>query len=128
MDPWRRYSFQASGPEFHPGQCGLKFSESFEPGSVATFGGSLGKVAHVGAALYVIPPDIECEPRQSHFAAVLAHVSQVQVPLRAAGATRFVLHMHRTFGSACNEEFTRHELRLLASLECDLFYVARLDS
>ena len=128
MNSERRFVFQATGPGFHPWQAGLTFSQSFEPGTVATFGGTSGRVAHFGGALYVVPDEIECQPRQSHYAAVFAHLSQVLAPLRAAGATEFVLHMHRTFGGACNEEFTREELRLLASLGCHFFYVARTGS
>jgi hypothetical protein len=125
MDPWRKFSFQASGPKFYPGQTGLEFSQSFEPGGVATFGGHRGLVVQFGAALYTVPAELECEPRQSHFAAVLAHLSKVRASLRAAGAVEFVLHMHRTVREACNEEFTQEELQLLASLGCHLFYVAR---
>ena len=127
MDPQRRFTLQASGPQFRPRQSALKFSQSVEPGSIATFGGTFGQVASVGSALYVVPADLKYEPQQSHFAAVLTHLSELLTPLRAAGATRFVLHMHRTFDNACNEEFTREENRMLASLGCDFFYVARND-
>ena len=125
MDPWRKYAFQASGPDFHPGQTGLEFSHSFEPGAVASFGGRRGQVVPFGAALYEVPNDVRVEPRQSHFAAVLSHLLQLLAPLRAAGATEFVLHMHRTVDRLCNEEFARQELQLLALLGCHLFYVAR---
>ena len=125
MDPWRQYAFQASGPAFHPGQCALVFSHAFEPGEVASFGGRRGQVVPFGAALYEVPADLRVEPRQSHFAAVLSHLLPLLEPLRAAGATDFVLHIHRMVDNLCNEEFARQELQLLALLGCHLFYVAR---
>lgn len=127
MDPWRKYSFQASGTDFHPSQTGLLFSHSFEPGSMATFGGRRGQFVPFGSALYEVPADVSVEPRQSYFAAVLSHLLQVLASLRSAGATDFVLHMNRTCNNVCNEEFTRQELQLLAMLGCHLFYVARKD-
>ena len=118
------FRFQARGSAFHPRAAGLKFVESFEPGALATFGGSRGTVVPYGAALYAVP-NLPHTDRQSDFHAVFTHLQSVLPALRNAGATEFILHLHRAFPSQCNEEFTREELRLLASLDCHFFYEAR---
>jgi hypothetical protein len=102
----------------------LTFAASFEPGSVATFGGSRGTVVPFGAALYDIP-ELPRLNRESDFHAVFTHLRSLVPSFRNAGATEFVLHLQRRFVSHCAEEFTREELQLLASLDCHLFYVAR---
>lgn len=125
MDPWRKLFFQATGPGFRPGQTGLTFVHAFDPDTVATFGGSQGQVVTFGGALYAVPTDISQGVRDSYLAAALVHLATLMGGFRVAGATQFVLHMHRTLAGACNEEFTRNELQLLASLDCHFFYVAR---
>lgn len=127
MDPWRKLSFQANGPTFHPGRTGVVFLESHEPGTVATFGGRRGEVVPFGGALYRVPDNLPQGPRDSHLETSLAHLAQLLPAFRSAGATSFILHMHRRFQGQCNEEFTQSELRTLLSLECRLFYVARAD-
>jgi hypothetical protein len=102
----------------------LTFAESFESGSVATFGGSRGTLVPFGAALYVVP-QLPRSGRDSDFTVAVNHLLTLLGAFRGAGATEFILHLHRVFGSQCNEEFTRDELRLLASLDCHLFYQAR---
>jgi hypothetical protein len=118
------FRFHARGSAFQPRATGLTFVESFEPGSVATFGGNRGTVVPYGSAMYAVP-DLQPAERQSDLSAVFIHLQSILPSLRKAGATEFILHMHRVFPSQCNEEFTREEIRLLASLDCHLFYVAR---
>jgi hypothetical protein len=118
------FSFQARGTAFHASATGLSFAESFEPGSTATFGGSRGTVVPFGAALYVVP-ELPRDGKESDFYAVFAHIHSLLPTLRNAGATEFILHLRREFASQCNEEFTREELRLLASLDCHFFYQVR---
>jgi hypothetical protein len=117
-------SFQARGASFRPSAMALAFAESFEPGCVATFGGNRGTAVPYGAALYVVP-ELPRSGRDSDFTVAVNHLLTLQGAFRGAGATEFVLHLHRVFGSQCNEEFSRDELRLLASLDCHLFYQAR---
>jgi hypothetical protein len=119
-----RFSFQVRGAAFHAGATGLSFAESFEPGSIATFGGSRGTVVPFGAALYVVP-ELPRGDKESDFHSVFTHLHSLLPIFRNAGATEFILHLRREFASQCNEEFTREELRLLASLDCHLFYQAR---
>lgn len=125
MDQWRKLSFQANGPDFHPGGMGLVFSESFEPGTVATFGGHRGQLVSFGGALYRVPDNLPQAPRDSQFEVAFAHLAQLVPAFRAAGATKFILHMERTFQGQCTEEFTQSELRMLLALDCPFFYVAR---
>jgi hypothetical protein len=125
MDPWRKLHFQARGLQFYPLRTGLNFVHAFDPGAVATFGGSQGHVVNFGSALYAVPDNIPCAPRESWLASALVHLATLLAAFRAAGASEFVLHMHRRLEGECNEEFTRKELQLLASLDCHLFYVAR---
>src|SRR4051812_21395399 len=103
------FSFQARGAAFRASATGLNFSESFEPGSTATFGGSRGTVVPFGAALYVVP-ELPCDSKESEFYAVFTHLHSLLPTLRNAGATEFILHLRREFASQCNEEFTREEL------------------
>jgi hypothetical protein len=111
------FTFQARGSGFHPSAAGLDFVQSFEPGSQATFGGSRGTVVSFGAALYAVP-ELSRNGRESHFHTVFVHLHSVLPALRKAGATEFILHLRRDFSSERNEEFTREELRMLASLDC----------
>jgi hypothetical protein len=127
MDKWRQIFFQATGQEFCPGSIALAFSESFEAGAVATFGGHRGDVVGFGGALYRVPDDLPQAPHESQFEVAFAHLAQLLPVLREAGATKFILHMHRTFQAQCNEEFTQSELRMLVSLDCLFFYAARTD-
>jgi hypothetical protein len=118
------FAFQARGSGFRPSATGLNIAQSFEPGSQATFGGSRGTVVSFGAALYAVPA-LSHNDRESDFHAVFAHLQSILPALRKAGATEFILHLRRNFPAECNEEFTREELRMLASLDCHLFYEAR---
>jgi hypothetical protein len=118
------FTFQARGDGFHPSAVGVAFAESFEPGTQATFGSSRGAVVPFGAALYTVPP-LARHGRESDFHAVFAHLQSLLPTFREAGATEFILHLRRDFPSECNEEFTREELRMLASIDCHLFYEAR---
>ena len=120
-----KISFSARGRTFHPNAMALTFAASFEPGSVATFGGNRGTTVPYGAALYSIPGDLPHSDTESEFAVAFRHLQALIPEFRAAGAEEFTLHLHRQFSSHCNEEFTREELRLLASLDCHLFYEAR---
>lgn len=124
MDQWRKLFFQASGAEFHPNRMGLAFSNSFEPGAVATFGGHRGQVVAFGGALYQVPNHLPADSRASQLETALAHLAVLLPAFRAAGATKFILHMNRTFQGRYNEEFTRSELQALAALDCHFFYGA----
>lgn len=124
-DPWRALVFQANGPDFRPSRMGLAFSHAFEPGDVATFGGRQGQKVDFGGALYPVPDDPAAGPRDSPLAGALTHLAGLLPAFRTAGAEEFVLHMRRTFQDQCNEELTRHELQLLAALDCHFFYTAR---
>ena len=125
MDQWRTLLFQAIGTEFRPGSMDIVLTKSFEPGMAATFGGSYGQVVGYGGAIYRVPDGLTFGPDASQFEVALTHLLQLLPAFQAAGATSFVLHMHRTCPSLCNEEFTRIELQLLASLGCHFFYAAR---
>jgi len=124
-DDSRSLSLQASGLHFQPSQVPLALSASFAPNTTASFGGSVGRVVAFGSALYAVPPDLPCGPRDSYFEVAFAHLAELLPAFRSAGATEFVLHLHRRFARECHEEFTRRELQALASLDCHLFYVAR---
>lgn len=125
MDQWRKLSFQANGPDFHPSGMDLAFSESFEPGTVATFGGHRGRLVPFGGALYRVPDKLPQAPRESQLEVAFAHLMQLLPAFREAGATKFILHMERTFQGQCTDEFTQSELRMLLALDCAFFYVAR---
>ncbi len=127
MDQWRTLLFQATGLVFRPRETGLVFARSFDPGMVATFGGRLGSVVEFGGALYRIPDNLPETRSQSQYEVAFAHLLQLLPAFRAAGATDFILHMHRTCNGLGNEEFTRAELQLLASLGCHFFYAARTE-
>lgn len=125
MDSWYEFHFQARGAQFYPMRTGLRFLHAFNPGGVATFGGSQGHVVNFGSSLYSVPGGLPCGPMESRLTSVLAHLVTLLAAFREAGASEFVLHMHRRLEGECHEEFTRKELQLLASLDCHLFYVAR---
>lgn len=127
MDQWRRLVFQADGPEFRPGRMDLRLIESFEPNTAATFGEIRGQVVSFGSALYRVPDDLPRAEKDSQLEIALAHLADLLPEFRAAGATSFILHMHRTFQGHCTEEFTLKELRMLLSLDCYFFYVAQAD-
>jgi hypothetical protein len=116
--------FQARGTFFRPSAMALPFVESFEPGSIATFGSNRGTVVPYGSAMYLIP-EFAHSDRDSNLTVALNHLHSLVPAFRDAGASEFILHIHRIFASRCNEEFTRGELHLLASLDCHLFYQAR---
>ena len=125
MSPHRTFLFQATGPNFRPAQVGLDFAQQFDSGSVATFGGSRGQVVPFGGALYPVPTSPSASSRDSELRVALVHLNQLISAFRAAGASEFALHIDRRFQGQCNEEFTRAELQMLASLGCHVFYVAR---
>ena len=127
MDQWRTLLFQATGRAFRPRETGLLLSKSFEPGMAATFGGRQGNVVDFGGALYRVPDNLPEMRSQSQYEVAFAHLLQLLPAFRAAGATDFVLHMHRTCPAQCNEEFTCAELQILASLGCHFFYAARTE-
>lgn len=121
----REFEFQAIGLQFHPRVMSLAFAEAFEPGSVATFGGTRGTVVSHGGALYRLPNDLAGDTRDSELGAALKHLIALLPAFREAGATEFVLHFRRAFQGRCAEEFSREELQLLTALDCHLFYVAQ---
>jgi hypothetical protein len=121
----REFKFQAQGSSFQPSGMDLSFLHAFGPGAIATFGGMRGSAASYGAALYLIPTDLPRSQGESDFAAAFKHLALLLPSFRAAGASEFILHFHRQFETQCNEEFTREELALLASLGCHLFYQGR---
>jgi hypothetical protein len=125
MDQWRTLLLQAKGKSFLPGSMGINLWKAFDPGTVATFGGTSGQVVSFGGALYRVPEGLHHGPDVTQYEAAFAHLHELLPAFRVAGATQFILHMRRTCRGLCNEEFTRSELKLLASLDCDLFYAAR---
>ncbi len=127
MDQWRTLLLQATGPAFRPSDTGLVLAKSFERGTEATFGGSKGNVVEFGGALYRVPNNLPETRSQSQYEVAFIHLLQLLPAFRGAGATDFVLHMHRTCHGQCNEEFTRAELQLIASLGCHFFYAARTE-
>jgi hypothetical protein len=124
MDPWRTLVLQATGREFSPDDLGVSVEASFAPNTIATFGAHRAERVPYGGALYRVPDGLP-DADGGRLAAALTHLVEVVRAFRAAGAERFILHMNRAFHERCNEEFTRDELRLLSSLDCDFFYTAR---
>lgn len=119
------FIFQARGASFSPGAMTLGFAQAFEPNTIATFGGNQGNVVRYGAARYVVPTGLPQSGRESDLGVALDHLAALLPAFRHAGATEFILHIHRRFEAQCNEEFTRDELRRLVALDCHLFYQAR---
>lgn len=120
---WIRYAFSARGPSFRPRDMTLSFAAAFHAGEEATFGGRRGEVVSYGAALYDVPDDRQRESRESDLALACAHLSALLPAFRAAGATEFILHIHRRFRQRCAEEFSRSDIRALAELDCHVFFV-----
>jgi hypothetical protein len=127
MDQWRKLLFQAKGSDFRPSTMDMMLTKCFDPGMVASFGGQYGQIVDYGGAVYRVPDALPSKLGVSQYEVAFTHLLQLLPAFQSAGATDFVLHMQRTCSSQCNEEFTRSELQLLASLGCHFVYAARED-
>ncbi len=103
----------------------LVFTSSYHAGEGATFGGNFGRIVSFGSALYEVPQDLPRPNRDGDFAIACMHLAELLPAFRTAGAVEFTLHFHRRFLDRCAEEFTRNEIRLLANLDCHLFFVGQ---
>ena len=118
--PWI-IDFYATGEQFRPSEINYPFTRSTDAGTIQQEGRYRDKPIPYGSITIEVPKHI---PNQDRITYIVKTAQELLPDLIRVGATNWRLNIGRFYSSQCNESYTNEELKLIASLNCPLFYSA----